>query len=139
MDFSPNTNALDTALDEAETQQLQAALEQLAKKNLPDEAQTFLLAELYIQYGQNAKAIAQLEFLLCAKGQVNVTIERQGAVEIKLQEAKLNFENAKEKLPELLDKIKLLYSYDPCGQNGCPPSQRAVWSAARNAWICVGC
>lgn len=136
---SSTNRCSDIPLDEVATQELQSALEQLAKKNLPDEAKAFFLAELYIQYGQNSKAAAQLESLIRAQSQFEGVHERRAAVEMKLQEVRSNSETNEEKLSNLLDEIKMLHSYDPCGKHGCDPDQRAVWSRTLRKWVCVGC
>lgn len=169
MESSPSDKNLDSVLNEVSTQELQSALKQLVEKKLPAQAQAYLRAELYIEYGQYTKAFKQLEDLLLAesrvecmperkeavelniqkvrsefeakeaKGQVERRLEGKEATELNLQEEELDSEFAKERLPNLLTELKALSSYDPCGKNGCSSDQRAVWSRSTGMWVCVGC
>ena len=87
---------LDSVLNEVSNQELQSALKQLAEKNLLAQAQAYLSAQLYIEYGQYTKAFKQLEDLLLSESRVECTPERKEAIELNIQKVRLEFEAAKE-------------------------------------------
>ena len=96
MEFSPSDKDLDSVLNEVSTQELQSALKQLAEKKLPAQAQAYLSAELYIEYGQYIEAFKQLEDLLLAESRVECMPKRKEAIELNIQKIRSEFEAAKE-------------------------------------------
>jgi hypothetical protein len=119
-------------------QELQFAIEQFVEMKLPDETKAFLLAELYIIYGQNTKAIEQLEALVNAELQVEIAPEKKDEVKLKLKKANSESEALQEKLKNILDEVQTLRSFTSCGECQAPGGRgRLVWATPN--WICKQC
>lgn len=147
--------------NDAANQELQMAIKQLDQMNMSDEARSFLLAELYIQYSRNTEALEQLEALVNAPSQVATVPERDDEVRCRLVEARLLFQsvtvkevepsneveqrneiqqssNVQERLKGLLEEVQALRAYNRCGacQTGSGPGYMQ-WNPP--IWVCVGC
>ena len=124
--------------DETVTQELQTAVEQLAQLGLTNEDQAFLLAELYIDYGQTAKAIEQLAVLANAESQAETVPEKKNAVRNLLKETEFERKVSKEKLKGLLGEVQVLRSHSSCGKcRTAGGDGRWIWVPP--TWLCAGC
>lgn len=137
MNSNPKTDDLGVAAEpslrlpsEAATQDLQNAVDELAKMELTDQAKAFALAGLYIEYGQRAKAIEQLKVL------VNIKPQEESHL---LREVKSEFESLADEGQQSSKLTQVLFSLNPCGEctrEGRPG--RWIWSPNRG-WVCVFC
>lgn len=115
---------------EAATQDLQNAVDELAKMELTDQAKAFALAELYIDYRQSAKAIEQLEVLVNAKRQEDSRL---------LAEVKSEFKVLADEEQQSSKLTQVLFSLNPCGE--CTKDGRpGRWAFSSNlGWFCKLC
>lgn len=137
MNINPKTDDLGVSAElslslpsEAATQDLQSVVDELAKMELTDQAKAFALAELYIDHGQSAKAIEQLELL--------VNFKRQEYSHL-LTEVKSEFESLADEGQQKSQLTKVLFSLNPCGEctkDGRPG--RWAWSV-NLGWFCKFC
>lgn len=133
----------DRQLDEAARNDLQLAIKKLAHLDVSKETKDFLLARLYIEFGQNTSAIGQLDALVSAECSVAIAPARRNELRSKLMAAKpdpvpAQTSNSKERLMGLLSELQALRSYAVCGE--CDTGNGdGFWNWQTPNWVCRGC